>query len=173
MVEPPARRPSPREKHHGTARVSPAIHLVLAAFLIFLCEGNPCGEASEKKGSISPGGEVREIRWTPTSEGLSVERIVARKKVVVPIEVSLNGNIAEVIFIIPSKFKAFGISMEPQVAEVKNGKAQAGVAFYILEGMPLGRHNLIIEILDGLTRTRIGSATIPFILLPSDLECLC
>ena len=173
VTEPPAKKPNPRERHLWTARVSPAIYLVLAVFISFLCEGSPCGEASEKKGSISTGGEVWEFRWTPTSKGLSVERIVARKKVVVPIEISLTGNIAEVIFIIPSKFRAFGISMEPQVAEVKDGKAHAGVAFFILEGMPLGRHDLIIEVLDGLSRTRIGSVKLPFILLPSDLECLC
>lgn len=152
------------------------VFLLTAVFLmLFLREGVPrlqVIEAAEKE-YLPAEARITAFRWVPTVQGRAVERLVVGTKTVIPVEVEIEGKTSEIIFMIPSKFRAFGIRMDKEVNEVKAGKAGSTVMFNIPEGVPLGRHNLVIDILEQKSRTLIGRGTIPFIFLPSDIECLC
>ena len=113
------------------------------------------------------------FQWSPTKPGWTVEKVFSERPVTVPVEITAEGNVSRVKFTIPQEYKAFGISISNEVAEVKGGKADSTVIFDMPIGLPLGRHDLVIRIMDTETGEEIGSGTIPFILLPSEFECMC
>lgn len=149
--------------------------LLLATVLMTLLHGgDPCvrtAGAAEK--GLPAAGRVLDFSWVPTVQGRAVEHIVAGKEAAVPVDILVEGEITEVSFRIPQRFRAYGIRLDRSASEVKGGKAHVTVLFNIPQGMPLGRHNLPIHILDRRTGTEIGSGTLPFIFLPSAAECHC
>lgn len=150
--------------------------LTLAAVLVMVfpetCLSINTAPASANE-SLPAGGKVVAFRWFPTVSGWKTQRVVAGTEFDVPIEVEVQGDVSEISFAISAKFRDFGIGFEKETSEVLKGKAHSRVVFRIVEGMPLGRHDLGIRIFERRTGREIGSGSIPFIILPSDLECLC
>lgn len=131
------------------------------------------GTAAAFEKQLLTGERAPKFRWFSAGNGHSVPRVAAETKSVVPVEVEVNGNITGVVFAISPQFKAYGIRIESPSSEVKEGIARTRVIFNIASGMPLGRHELVIQVFESDGKTAIVSGTIPFIILPNDLECLC
>jgi hypothetical protein len=128
-------------------------------------------DAFEKQ--LLNGEAVAKFRWVPAGNSHSVQKVTTETKIIIPIEFEVGGKITEVVFVISPKFKDFGIRIENPSSEVKQGIARARVIFNIASGMPLGRHDLVIQVFEKDGKTAIASGTIPFIILPNDMECLC
>lgn len=169
-----AAQPHPRDRRPWAACSFNALLLLAAAFMTLLQGGEPyvrtAGAAEE---GLATGGRVLVLSWVPTVQGRAVEHIVAGKEVAVPVEILVEGDIAEVTFRIPQRFRVYGIRLDRPASGVKGGRAHVTVLFNIPQGMPLGRHNLPIHVLDRRTGAEIGSGTLPFIFLPSATECHC
>jgi hypothetical protein len=145
--------------------------LIIAAIALGCFAPQPGGALQGQK--THGDGRVVAFRWFPAVAGQQTVRVFADTEVAIPIEAEVEGNISEVIFEIPSKFKTFGIAVEKPFSAVQGGKARSKVLFRIIGGMPLGRHDLVVHILERSSKAGIGIGSIPFIILPSDLECLC
>ena len=145
--------------------------VLLAGFVQYGSSAVRTADAFEK------GPLAREVntkfRWFSAGNGYTVQRVTTETKTIVPVEVEVSGNITGVVFVIPPQFKTFGIRIENPSSEVKQGIARARVIFNIASGMPLGRHDLVIQVFERDGKTAIVSGTIPFIILPNDMECLC
>jgi hypothetical protein len=74
---------------------------------------------------------------------------------------------------ISRKDRSIGINISPEEVAVHEGIAGSSVEFNIPRGIPLGRHNLAIRVIEIGTDRLIGTGILPFILLPSGLECMC
>lgn len=158
----------------GKGRSAARAFLCLAVLLFTFLQDGPqwlvTAEAREKD-------RDREgmFRWSPALKGDScaVQKVKTGTETVVEVEAVTGNNVREVAFVIPPYFRNFGIRVEPPASEVREGIARARVVFRVSSGMPLGRHDLPVEVFEKNSRTVIVSGSIPFILLPGDLECLC
>lgn len=145
--------------------------VLLACFVHQVSVAVRTADAFEKE--LFTGERNAKFRWVPTGSGHTVQRVTTETMTVVPVEVEVGGSITGVLFVISPQFKAFGIRIENPSYEVKQGIARARVIFNIASGMPLGRHDLVIQVFEKNGKTAIASGTIPFIILPNDMECLC
>lgn len=116
---------------------------------------------------------VIRFQWEASEPGRTVEKIVTGERRTVPFQISATGKVSRVKFSILSGSGLPGIRILTQQASVQEGTAVSAVEFNVPRGMPLGRHNLLIRISDPVTEQEIGRGVIPFILIPSGLDCLC
>ncbi len=92
---------------------------------------------------------------------------------VVPFSFAVRGSVPEVRFLISRKDKETGITLLEETVKVRGGAASSNLSFKIPDGMPVGRHELLIEALDAGRGARICTGKIPYIVLPARGECLC
>lgn len=125
---------------------------------------------------LRPGVEASEIiwfEWTPQAPGQKVVKVITETAAVVKFKVNIKGDAVKLRFSITKQFTDFGIRVKNEVVESKNGIAESSVVFYVPRGLPLGRHDLIIIIIDATDNREIGRVAIPFLLLPQGIECMC
>lgn len=91
---------------------------------------------------------------------------------VIPFSFRVGGSVSEVRFLISDRDKVKGITLLEETAKVKDGVASSRLSFNILDGMPLGRHDLVVQVLDAVRGAKICSVTIPYIILPG-AACMC
>ncbi|GAB4412846.1 MAG: hypothetical protein OHK0032_08940 [Thermodesulfovibrionales bacterium] len=127
-------------------------------------------DASET--DISTHGNVA-FEWTSTPPGQRVAKVTTETEIAIPFKVRVKGDVSKIKFLIPKKFMNFGIRIKDEVVSTKNGISNSTVLFNVPRGMPLGRHDLVILIIDPMNNREIGSGTVPFILLPQGIECMC
>jgi len=116
---------------------------------------------------------VIRFRWEASEPGRTVEKIVTGERRTVPFYVSTTGTVSRVKFSILPGSGLPGIRILTEEANVQEGTAMSAVEFNVPRGMPLGRHDLLIRMSDPATDHEIGKGVIPFILIPSGLDCLC
>ncbi|MHB8881615.1 MAG: hypothetical protein ACYC69_08945 [Thermodesulfovibrionales bacterium] len=147
----------------------------LIMFLAAIILNGPCAVRTADAAENQPlaGKTTPKFRWVSAGTAHAVPRVTAETKTIVPIEVEVGGSVTEVLFVISPQFRAFGIRIENPSSNVTEGTAHARVVFNIASGMPLGRHNLVIQVFEKDGKTAIVSGTVPFIILPNDMECLC
>ena len=109
-------------------------------------------------GSEVPGRVVKVVNGKP-------ERIYFR--------IRTEGKVSRIKFNISRKDRSIGITISPEEVDVHEGRAGSFAEFNIPRGMPLGRHNLMIRVIEIGTDRLLGTGILPFILLPSGLECMC
>lgn len=114
-----------------------------------------------------------EFEWISTPPGQRAVKVTTETRIAVPFKVRVKGEVSRIKFLVPKKFMAFGIRVKDEVIAVKEGISGSAVLFNVPRGMPLGRHDLVIMIIDPVNNKEIGSGTIPFILLPQGIECMC
>ena len=114
-----------------------------------------------------------EFQWYPTIPGKTVQEVTTETEVAIPFKFRIKERVSLVIFTISKEYRAFGIRIVKRTAHVREGAAISKVDFNVPGGMPLGRHSLVIRVIDSDTGKEIGQGEIPFILLPSGIECLC
>ena len=114
-----------------------------------------------------------EFQWYPTIPGKTVQEVTTETEVAIPFKFRIKERVSMVIFTISKEYRAFGIRIVKRAVHVKEGAAISKVDFNVPRGMPLGRHSLVIRVIDSDTGEKIGQGEISFILLPSGIECLC
>jgi len=114
-----------------------------------------------------------EFEWISTPPGQRVIKVATETEIMVPFRVKTKGGVSRIKFSVPRKFIALGIRVRDSVVTVKSGIASSAVLFNVPRGMPLGRYDLVIMIIDPASNKEIGNGTIPFILLPRGVECMC
>ena len=79
-------------------------------------------------------------------------------------------NVADgtkVKFGISKKYAEMGISITPNAATVANGKANSRAEFSCPPGMPLGKFDMLVVMVDAKTKKVLGKGIIQFMLLPA------
>ncbi len=150
--------------------------VVLVAILLAMPLGHLRGDIADAVEADVSAPKVEpkvEFEWHHTMSGQTVEKITTETVVRIPFKFKIKGEITKVYFTIPPGYKAFGIRIESDVSEVREGGVGSVAVFNVHRGMPLGRHNLVIHIIDATNGKEIGKGIIPFILLPSGTECMC
>ncbi len=117
------------------------------------------------------GGDLR-IEWQSEVPG-HVVKVVNGKPERISFRIRAGENVSRIKFGISRKDRSIGITISPEEVAVQEGIAGSIAEFTIPRGMPLGRHNLAIRVIEVGTDRLIGTGILPFILLPSGLECMC
>ncbi len=122
-------------------------------------------------GESSSGSNLK-LEWESPVPG-RVARVVNGKPERISFRIWTGENVSRVKFEISRKDRSIGITISPEEVAVHEGIASSFAEFAIPRGMPLGRHNLAIRVLETGTDRLLGTGILPFILLPSSLECMC
>ncbi len=149
------------------AWIRPLFLLVLFLGLFFgvsLLQEAAAGESST--------GSSLQIEWESVAPGHAV-KVVNGKPARISFRVITGENVSRVKFGISRKDRSIGITISPEEVDIHEGIAGSIVEFDIPRGMPLGRHNLEIRVIEPSSGRVIGTGILPFILLPSGLECMC
>lgn len=150
------------------ARIRRIFPLVLLFGLIFSVLYVPREAAA---GASNSGGNLR-IEWESEVPG-RVLKVVNGKPMRIHFRIRTGENVSRVRFGISRKDRSIGITISPEEVTVHEGVAGSSAEFNIPRGIPLGRHNLTIRVIEIGTDRLLGTGILPFILLPSGLECMC
>lgn len=117
-------------------------------------------------------GSNLKLEWESEVPG-HVVKVVNGKPKRILFRIRAGENVSRIKLGISRKDRSTGITISPEEVAVHEGIAASIAEFNIPRGMPLGRHNLAIRVMETGTDRLIGTATLPFILLPAGLECMC
>ena len=117
-------------------------------------------------------GSNLQMEWASEVPG-QVVKVVNGKPERIAFRIRAGEKVSRIKFGISRKDRSIGINISPEEVAVHEGVAGSIVEFNIPRGMPLGRHNLAIRVIESGTDRLIGTGILPFILLPSSLECMC
>ncbi len=126
----------------------------------------------EAAASEPSSGSNLQLDWESGVPG-HVVKVVNGKPERISFRIRAGENVSRIKFGISRKDRSIGITISPEEVDVHEGTAGSIAEFNIPRGMPLGRHNLAIRVIEIGTDRLIGTAMLPFILLPSGLECMC
>lgn len=147
-------------------RIKRIVPLVLLVGVIL---GVSCVLQSAEAGES---GSNLHLEWESEVPG-RVVKVVNGKPERIYFRIRTEERVSRVKFGISRKDRSIGITISPEEAAVREGSAGSFVEFNIPRGMPLGRHNLAIRVIESGTDRLLGTGILPFILLPSGLECMC
>ncbi len=144
-------------------------------FLMVLFVGFSFGVSSvlhEAAAGESSSGSNLKLEWESAVPG-RVVKVVNEKLERISFRIMVGENISRIRFGISRRDRSAGITISPEEVAVHEGIAGSIAAFNIPRGMPLGRHNLAVRVTEIGTDRLLGTGILPFILLPSSLECMC
>ena len=147
------------------------MHIVSAVLFFGLSFGVSYDPQEAAGGEPSSGSNLR-MEWESEAPGHAV-KIINGKPERRSFRIRAGENVSRIKFGISRKDRSIGITISPEEVAVHEGIAGSIVEFNIPRGMPLGRHNLAIRVIEIGTDRLIGTGILPFILLPSSLECMC
>ena len=150
------------------ARIRRIVPVVLCFGLAFGFSYDP----HEAAAGGSNSGSNLQMEWESEVPG-QVVKVVNGKPKRISFKIRAGENVSRIKFVISRKDRSIGITISPEVVAVHEGIAGSIVEFDIPRGMPLGRYNLAIGVLEIGTDRLIGTGILPFILLPSGVECMC
>lgn len=119
----------------------------------------------------SEGGNLR-LEWESGAAG-RVVKVVNGKPARIAFRISVEEKVSRIKFGLSRKNRSIGITISPEEVSLHEGIAGSTVEFDIPRGMPLGRHDLAIRVMEAGTERLLGTGILPFILLPAALECMC
>lgn len=122
--------------------------------------------------AASESGSNLKLEWESEVPG-RVVKVVNGKPARISFRITTGENVSRIKFGISRKDRSIGITISPEEVAVHEGIAGSFAEFNIPRGMPLGRHNLAIRVIEVGTDRLLGTGILPFILLPSGLECMC
>ncbi|MHB8843586.1 MAG: hypothetical protein ACYC7L_02465 [Nitrospirota bacterium] len=117
-------------------------------------------------------GDSLKLEWESEAPGRVVKVVNGQPKRI-SFRIRTGEHVARIQFGISRKDRSIGITISPEEVAVHEGIAGSIAVFSIPRGMPLGRHNLAIRVTETGTDRLIGTGVLPFILLPSGLDCMC
>lgn len=102
-----------------------------------------------------------------------VVKVVSGRPERISFRIRTGENVSRIRLGISRKDRSIGITISPDEVAVHEGIAGSMAEFNVPRGMPLGRHDLAVRVLEVGTDRLIGTGILPYILLPSGLECMC
>lgn len=152
----------------NSSRIKARIRHIFPFVLFFGLSSVPQEAAA---GESYSGSNLR-LEWESEVPG-HVVKVVNGKQERISFRIRAGENVSRIKFGISRKDRSSGINISPEEVAVHEGIAGSIAEFNIPRGMPLGRHNLAIRVIEIGTDRLIGTGILPFILLPSGLECMC
>jgi hypothetical protein len=156
----------------NSTRIKARIMRIFPVVLFFGLSFGVSYDPHEAAAAESYSGSNLRIEWESEVPG-HVVKVVNGKPKRISFRIRAGENVSQIKFEISRKDRSMGINISPEVVAVHEGIAGSIVEFTIPRGMPLGRHNLAIRVIEIGTDRLIGTGMLPFILLPSSLECMC
>lgn len=149
-------------------RIRRIVPLVLFFGLFFGVPHLPQEAAADAR---DPGSNLS-LEWESEAPG-RVVKVVNGKPARISFRIRTGENVSRIKFGISRQDRSTGITISPEEVAVHEGIAGSSVEFTIPRGMPLGRHDLAIRVMESGTDRLLGTGVLPYILLPSALECMC
>lgn len=100
-------------------------------------------------------------------------RVTNERPLTVSFSFMVKGDVSKVRFRISRSDRDNGVTLLDETAKVRGDVASSRLLLDIHRGVPLGRHDLNIEVFDAAKKVKIHTGKIPYILLPSGAECMC
>lgn len=109
-----------------------------------------------------------QFAWHANRPGITRAQIALGRATSLRFEFSLqNANGKNVKFGISKKYAEMGISIAPNAVTIADGMAQSMAEFSCPPGMPLGKFDMLVVMVDAETKKELGRGFIPFMLLPA------
>ncbi|MEJ2688894.1 MAG: hypothetical protein P8130_02860 [Deltaproteobacteria bacterium] len=109
-----------------------------------------------------------EFAWHANRPGITRAQIALGRATRLRFEFKLNNaDGQDVKFGISKKYAEMGISISPNAVTIADGMANAAAEFSCPPGMPLGKFDMLIVMVDAKTKKELGRGFIPFMLLPA------
>ncbi len=144
------------------------IHLVSFLAIVF---GVALAGSGLQKGTtvaFADGTGGTQFAWHANRPGITRAQIALGRATRLRFEFAVkNAEGRQVMFGIPREYVQMGISIVPKAVTVKNGMARAKAEFECPPGMPLGKFNMLVVMVDAKTKKELGSGIIQFMLLPA------
>ena len=106
--------------------------------------------------------------WHANRPGITRAQVALGRATRLRIEFAVkNANGKQVMFGIAREYAQMGISIVPKAVTISNGVARAQVEFQCPPGMPLGRFDMLVVMVDAKTKQEMGKGIVPFMLLPA------
>ena len=156
----------------NSTRIKARIRRIFPLVLFFGLSFGVSYDPQEAAAGESYSGSNLRMEWESEVPG-HVVKVVNGKPKRISFRIRAGENVSRIKFGISRKDRSIGITISPEEVAVHEGIAGSIVEFNIPRGMPLGRHNLAIRVIEIGTDRLIGTGILPFILLPSSLECMC
>lgn len=112
--------------------------------------------------------QTAQFAWHANRPGVTRAQIALGRATTLRFEFTVkNAEGRQVMFGIPKEYVQMGISIIPKQVTIKNGMAQAKAEFQCPPGMPLGKFNMLVVMVDAKTKKEMGRGIIQFMLLPA------
>lgn len=112
--------------------------------------------------------QAAQFAWHANRPGITRAQIALGRATRLKFEFTLkNVNGQDVKFGISKKYAEMGISIAPGAVTIENGVAKAAAEFSCPPGMPLGKFDMLVVMVDAKTKKELGRGIIPFMLLPA------
>lgn len=109
-----------------------------------------------------------QFAWHANRPGITRAQIALGRATRLRFEFKLkNADGTKVKFGISRKYAEMGISITPNDVTVTNGMAKSRAEFSCPPGMPLGRFDMLVVMVDANTKKVLGKGIIQFMLLPA------
>lgn len=109
-----------------------------------------------------------QFAWHANRPGITRAQIALGRGTSLKFEFLLpNANGKNVKFGISKKYAEMGISIAPNAVTIADGKANSMAEFSCPPGMPLGKFDMLVVMVDATTKKELGRGFIPFMLLPA------
>lgn len=109
---------------------------------------------------------------SPTSSGRPL-KVTNERPLTVFFSFVVKEDVPTVRFAISQSDRDKGVTLLEKSVKVEGGIATSHLLMNIHRGVPLGRHDLYVEVFDAAKNVKILTGKIPYILLPTGSECMC
>lgn len=126
--------------------------------------GSLCGVKAAEAAEASP-----DFAWHPNRPGIKRAQVALGRASALKFEFTFKSRpgVSQVKFGIPKKFVAMGIKIEPAEVSVTDGLAASKAVLRVPPGMPLGKFDIPVVVVDAKTGQELGRGEIPIMLLPA------
>jgi hypothetical protein len=110
-----------------------------------------------------------DFSWHPNRPGIKRAQVALGRASSLKFEFSLKAKpgVTQVKFGIPKKFVTMGITIDPVEVSVIDGLAASKAVLRVPPGMPLGKFDIPVVMVDAKTGQELGRGEIPIMLLPA------
>ncbi|MHB8881614.1 MAG: hypothetical protein ACYC69_08940 [Thermodesulfovibrionales bacterium] len=110
-----------------------------------------------------------DFAWHPNRPGIKRAQVALGRASTLKFEFSLKAKpgVTQVKFGIPKKFATMGVKIDPSGVSVTDGLAASKAVLRVPPGMPLGKFDIPVVMIDAKTGQELGRGEIPIMLLPA------
>lgn len=153
-------------------RVKPGLRMMiyLVSFLVIGLCATLMGPGFRESARTAFADEAQgaQFAWHANRPGITRAQIALGRATRLRFEFTLkNANGERVKFGISKKYAEMGIKINPDDVTIANGMARSAAQFSCPPGMPLGRFDMLVVMVDAKTKRELGRGIIQFMLLPA------